>query len=61
MQDLIEMDPTAIALPCTRAKALACLDDVEMYFKNPGIRRNVKFLFDSITAIAQAEETLILA
>lgn len=32
-----------------------------MYFKNPGIKRIVESLLDSVTTIAQAEETLRLA
>lgn len=55
------MDPTTIMLPCTRARALAHLDNVEMYFKNPRIRRIIESLLDSFTTIAQAEETLRLA
>lgn len=41
LQDLTEINLTAIALPCTQASALSCLDDVEMYFKNARIRRTV--------------------
>lgn len=52
LQDLTKMDPAAIALPCTRARALAHLDDVNMYFKNPGIRRTVESFLDSVTTIA---------
>lgn len=55
------MDPATITLPCTWARDLACLDDVEMYFKNSGIRRTIESLLDSVIAIAQAEETLRLA
>lgn len=60
LRDLTEMDPAAIALPYTRARALSCLDDVEMYFKNARIRRTVKSLLNSFTTIAQTKETLKL-
>lgn len=61
LHDLTEIEPEAITLPCTRARALSCLDDVEMYLKNAGIRRILKSLLNSSTAIAQAEETLKLS
>lgn len=60
LRDLIEIDLSAIMLPCTRARALSCLADVEMYFKNIGIKRTVKSLLNSFIALAQAEETLRL-
>lgn len=54
------MDPTTISLSCTLARALAHLDDVEMYFKNPRIRRTVESLLNSFTTMAKVEETLRL-
>lgn len=55
------MEPEAIVLPCIQARALSCLDDVEIYLKNAGIKRTIESLLNSSTAITHAEETLKLS
>lgn len=55
------MEPEAITLLCTQARALSCLDDVEMYLKNAGIRRTMESLLNSLAVIAQTKETLKLS
>lgn len=55
------MEPKALTLPCAWAKALSYLDDVEMYFRNVGIRRTMESLLNSSAAIVQAKETLKLS
>lgn len=61
LQDLTEIDPIAITLLSTQARALSWLDDVEMYFNNTRIRRTVESLLNSFTTIVQAKEILRLA
>lgn len=61
LQDLSVMELTVIAILCTQARALSCLNDIERYFKNVGLRRTIESLLNSLAAIAQAEETLKLS
>lgn len=60
LRELSTIDPSAIALPCTQAKTLCYLANVERYFKNVGLRWTIESLLDSSATIARVEETLRL-